>query len=403
MGQSPAIAPTETNSDEPSPAPPRSLFEVMRQGTTAKSDTPEKFDESERVDERTGSPSETLAATQPPSDVVIDDQRLSLNSIDDPKLSRAAISASRFRQGRVGLACGVASVGLSVLASRPEVWMSIPASILGFASIILGYLTLAGSRRHRVTPFAKMASAASLLLGVLGVFLGPLFFAGMGRELRESSGHDLTRQHLISLGIALNRYHDQRGAFPIGGTFVRQKSGEFKGQHGWMTFLLPFVGEQSLFQQIDQTKPFDVAVNREPMGREVVVYYAAGGDRSKIGQGFAVSHFAGVGGDIEDETGLSHAGIFMREAAIRREDVKDGLANTLIVGELPGNYPPWGDPENWRTIGRGLNKDVDGFGNATGNGALFLFADGSVKAFNNKTDLKLLRQLSTRDGGEQSR
>ncbi|MBC8115999.1 MAG: DUF1559 domain-containing protein, partial [Candidatus Saccharimonas sp.] len=229
---------------------------------------------------------------------------------------------------------------------------------------------------------------------------GPLLFSGLGRDLREATGQQATGKHLTEIGVALNRHHDQHSAFPVGGVFTRDAAGVVKGQHGWMTFLLPFVGEQELYQSIVQDKPYDDPVNRAAMGRDVVTYFAAGGDRAKIVQGYAVSHFAGVGGEIDDATGLSHVGIFQRDEAVKKEEVTDGLSNTLIVGELAKTYPPWGDPENWRPIGRGLNKSVEGFGSAAGNGATFLLADGSVRFFNNQTDPKLLLKLSTRDGGE---
>ena len=288
----------------------------------------------------------------------------------------------------------------SALAMLPQVWSGFPATGFGFAAIIAGYVTLTGAARRDLAFATRAVSVVAMGFGSLGIFLGPLFFSGLGRDLRESTGQQVTSRHLQQMGVALNRYHEQHSAFPVGGVFARDAAGVTRGQHGWMTFLLPFVGEQELYHSIDQDKPYDDPANRVAMGRDVVTYFAAGGDRAKIVEGYAVSHFAGVGGEIDDATGLSHVGIFQRDEAVKKEEVTDGLANTLIVGELAGTYPPWGDPENWRTIGRGLNKDVNGFGNSTNNGASFLLADGSVRFFNNKTDPKLLVRLSTRDGGK---
>jgi hypothetical protein len=346
-------------------------------------------------------PPENAAEISSPADGEVFDPGLMIATFEGIAASAHHHAATRrVRHARLALACGLASVALSALSLRPEVWMSLPAAALGFTAIVLGYLTLTATRRHDHSAFTSGACVASMLLGTVGMFLGPLAFARLGRDLRELNGHSLTRRHLGELGRALNEYSDQRGTYPVGGTFVRNASGEFRGQHGWMTFLLPFIGEQALYQQIDQSKPFDALENRDPMGRPVVAYQAAEADRSKIGRGFAVSHFADVGGDIEDETGVSHAGIFARVTAVRQAEITDGLANTLVVGELAGGFPPWGDPENWRLIGRGLNRDPNGFGNAAGNGAMFLFADGAVKVLGNNTDPKLLKQLSTRDGGE---
>ncbi|MEK6262792.1 MAG: DUF1559 domain-containing protein [Planctomycetota bacterium] len=319
--------------------------------------------------------------------------------LEPSRYVRAAAQAAR--QSWIGLACGVGAVAASALALLPQVWVGFPATGLGFAAIIAGYLTLTGAAGREMPISTRAASAAGMVFGTLGIFLGPLFFSGLGRDLREATGQQATGKHLTEIGVALNRHHDQHSAFPVGGVFTRDAAGVVKGQHGWMTFLLPFVNEQELYQSIVQDKPYDDPVNRAAMGRDVVTYFAAGGDRAKIVQGYAVSHFAGVGGEIDDATGLSHVGIFQRDEAVKKEEVTDGLSNTLVVGELAKTYPPWGDPENWRPIGRGLNKSVEGFGSAAGNGATFLLADGSVRFFNNQTDPKLLLKLSTRDGGEE--
>ncbi len=328
---------------------------------------------------------------------------LSLGLIDPDDLEppRYLKDAARaVRRSWIGLACGVAAVAASALTMLPQVWIGFLPSELGFAAIIVGYLTLTGAAAREMPNSTRSVSISGMLLGTVGIFLGPLFFTGLGRDLREATGQQATGKHLLEIGVGLNQHHEQHAAFPVGGVFTRDEAGVVKGQHGWMTFLLPFIGEQELHRQIDLGKSYDDPANRPAMTRDVTAYFAAGGDRAKIVQGYAVSHFAGVGGEIDDAQGLAHVGIFQRDEAVKRDEVTDGLSNTLIVGELPGSFPPWGDPENWRMIGRGINKDANGFGNATRTGATFLLADGTVKFFNNKTDPKLLRKLSTRDGGE---
>ena len=328
---------------------------------------------------------------------------LTMHAIDpdelEPHRYRQAARHGR-RQGWLALGCGLAAVAASVLSVLPGFWVSLPASALGFIAIIAGYLALTGAGRREITGATRGLLLSGMLLGTIGMFLGPLLFAGIGRNQREFTGQQATKLHLQQMGEGLNRHYIQHEGYPIGGTFGRDETGVIRGQHGWMTFLLPSIGEADLYRQIDQAKPFDDPVNRDAMGRNVDVYFAAGGDRSRIGLGFSVSHFAGLGGEINEANGLAHVGIFERDVSVKRDEITDGLSNTLIVGELAGIYPPWGEPENWRMIGRGLNKDANGFGSYGGQGATFLRADGSVKFFSNKTDPKLLEKLSTRDGTE---
>ena len=110
--------------------------------------------------------------------------------------SQRVAASRRTRQTWAGLACGIASVVLSALAIRPEIGMSLPASITGFAAIILGYLRLSSTSPRDHSPSTKWISSAMIASGVLGIFLGPLYFSGLGRGWRESSGQTLMRRHL---------------------------------------------------------------------------------------------------------------------------------------------------------------------------------------------------------------
>jgi prepilin-type processing-associated H-X9-DG protein len=137
------------------------------------------------------------------------------------------------------------------------------------------------------------------------------------------------------------------------------------------------------------------------MSTPVLVFFAAGGNRARTGGGFAVTHFAGVGGEVSTGRGEKpSAGIFRAGKPLTKEDVTDGLSTTFAAGEIGGQYPAWGDPENLRVPQLGLNKDPRGFGNAARTGAIMLFADGHVKFFPNATDPEVLRRLSTRNAGD---
>ena len=390
-----------------SPAP-RSLFALMQRGdglddhsemvaTTPSQEGVEARDESDLGDDEEAAED---ADALPQSTLI---SRMTTHAIDPGELepSKYRLAASKARkQAWNAAAAGTVAVLASSLSLLPNFLTSLPATALGFVAIIWGYLALTGPARREITHGIRGLSLVGMLLGTLGIFLGPLLFASIGRGLREATGQQATRQHLQKIGVGMQQHYTQHDAYPVGGTFARNEAGAIKGQHGWMTFLLPFVGEEVLFKQIDQSKPYDDPDNRNAMGNNVGVYFAAGGDRARIGEGYSVSHYAGLGGEIDEANKIRHIGIFERDAAVKREEVSDGLSSTLIVGELAGGYPPWGDPENWRTVGRGLNRDPNGFGSYSGNGATFLLADGSVKFFNNKTDPKLLEKLSTRDGAE---
>lgn len=304
-------------------------------------------------------------------------------------------------KARLSLVLGGLSIPLSFLALIDAVWSRLPATAVGFAAVLVGMLVVTQSQRSAGREKLRKFAVAGMIAGVVGMFLGPLVLAGLGRRISQSSNRNLTEGHLRTIGVALNRFHDLNGAFPPGGTFKKTKDGRQKGYHGWMTLLLPHLGEENLYKQIHLDLPFDDPTNRPVFEQDLFVFFAAGSDRARVRGRFGASHFAGVGGEVVDDEGnVTQAGLFGINSKISRDNVTDGLSNTLAVGEIADDFPPWGEPENWRTIGPGLNRSTDGFGNHARSGASFLMADGSVRFLSNKTDPRVLTALSTRDGGE---
>ncbi len=125
-----------------------------------------------------------------------------------------------------------------------------------------------------------------------------------------------------------------------------------------------------------------------------------------------------------------HNGMFGMNWARRIAEVKDGLSNTLAMGEFvqmdrtgsyaspPGNVRPWILGSSFAmgmyggmVIEYPINADVDRFGEGIlghwlplgsfhPGGMNGLLADGSVTFLSESIDLELYRQLATVNGGE---
>jgi prepilin-type processing-associated H-X9-DG protein len=100
------------------------------------------------------------------------------------------------------------------------------------------------------------------------------------------------------------------------------------------------------------------------------------------------------------------AGIFGDDRTVALADVKDGLANTMMVAESSALSGPWF--AGGRHTVRGLDptrQPYIGFGRQFGGihvaeGANVLMADGSVRFIKDSIDPKVFEAMSTMAGGE---
>lgn len=86
---------------------------------------------------------------------------------------------------------------------------------------------------------------------------------------------------------------------------------------------------------------------------------------------------------------------------ISMEEITDGIANTILLGEVIERLRPWCDPANVRDPADGINQVPWGFGGEPyQKGAFFGFCDGSVKFLSESTDRTILKALATPTGAE---
>ncbi len=377
-----APAPTQ-----PPPQTPKAEDEVLDEGF---------FDE-EESDEETKSDQAADEETAPtPTPVVM----RGLQSPAEAKRSKIAAKSGRSHGAMLSAAVGLFALPMTLLAARPEIWTRVPATFLGFGAMVLGLISFNEIQRSRGKQTGVGFAMAGMILGTVAMFLGPLVIAPWSKKQSQSNERLETVTHLEAVGSALQKYHDREGQFPDGSTYhVDEQSGESTALHSWMTSLLPYLEEQETYDKIDLTQPWSATGNQPAMSRQVPAFLAGGVKETQSSSGYGLSHFSGVGGQVETEEGRqANVGIFDRRSHVTLRDIVDGRSQTLVAGEIPQGYRPWGEPGNWRTIGNGLNRDSSSFGNANNSGAMFLHADGSVRFYSNQVSVDVLKRLSTRDG-----
>jgi type II secretory pathway pseudopilin PulG len=237
------------------------------------------------------------------------------------------------------------------------------------------------SAAARTSPRAGLTLLEILVVAAIVGLLVVLLLPGV-QSSREAARRVRCMNNLKQVGLALWCYQDANGRFPSGGA----KSPKDGWGHSWMLSLLPFVGQQPLYGQLD----FDAVHSLPTVGYGLHTGYligwhptipGLGGNpynadlvkgryqdlyfcpSSNLGQwahtnivppgpaGILRPTYAGITGAVDhpstldldantyihDLTGQrSSGGLLVQYRWLRPADGPDGLSNTLIVGEQSG-------------------------------------------------------------------
>ncbi|HZZ72749.1 MAG TPA: DUF1559 domain-containing protein [Pirellulales bacterium] len=270
------------------------------------------------------------------------------------------------------------------------------------------------------------------IIGMLTVLLLPALSA-----VREASRRLQCSNNLHQYGIALNTYHTNNNAYPIGN--VLKMSNGFLAYPcagcwwGYQARLLPYFDERPVYDLINFNYPADcfqftisVTPDKNPNNRvepyEICPDDPNGGGiySDPIFGRYGCSNYEGMlGTSTEAKDGILMSGV----VAIRQAQITDGRSKTIIAGErgIPNDlvygwpYCGAGLLENGVNSGLGDNLCATKYGLAPGKAdgnhnyhnwsyhpgqCLFLFADGAVRSLYYDIDFKLYQALSTRAGEE---
>lgn len=206
---------------------------------------------------------------------------------------------------------------------------------------------------------------------------------------RQAARRSTSKNNLKQIGLALHNYHDTYSQFPVGGTF--DNAGQ--PQHSWATQLLPYLDQNTLYEQIDFDQPWTAADNREPFETNLNVLQSPGMpyDFTKAegeATGYKPAHYAANSRVLSANSGMD----------LRK--IKDGSSNTILAGEVRSGIKAWGDPTNFRDPTEGINRSPRGLGSMFKGGAHVLLGDGSVRFLSEDIDPSVLKAISTPNGGE---
>jgi prepilin-type N-terminal cleavage/methylation domain-containing protein len=222
---------------------------------------------------------------------------------------------------------------------------------------------------------------------------------------REASRRTTCANNLRQIGLALRMHHEHTGSFPPGGVEWRPPGNTAGRQLAWSAFILPFLDQQSLANQLDLSQAFDSPANRQAGAVVLPVFICPTSLRgTRLVDGRGPCDYGGIYGERIQGPNQPPKGILVYDRTYSDTDVRDGLSQTLIVGEDAA----WSDGQ-WIN-GRNLFDQAFAINAAppfendlrSGHpgGAQAVLADSSVQFLTDDLDLRVLAALCTRAGGE---
>ncbi len=283
-----------------------------------------------------------------------------------------------------------------------------------------------------------------VVIAIIGTLIGLLVPAV--QKVREAASRAKCSNNLHQIGLALQNYYSRNQNFPTGyQSQVAADNSDLGPGWGWGALLLDDLDQSPLKQQIrfdlQISDPANAAARvavvsvfqcpSESATDTFTVVDANGNPICEVARGnyVGMNGVLGVSGDAWDNNGA-----FVRNKRMRMNDIKDGLSNTLFIGErcasmsnstwtgavtgwvVPAvRYPDPADQlanaelapalvlshgSRSHLPNNPLVFDADATSSNHTLGCNFLFGDGSVRPIRNTIDGVLYEALLTRAAGD---
>lgn len=244
---------------------------------------------------------------------------------------------------------------------------------------------------------------------------------------RSTARKKTCEQNLVHLWGAIQGHYGVRESFPAGAIYKldRVPLNEDVNSRSWGIDLLPWVLDPVIAEEFVIAFQGDESITspalKERRQKWISKFLCPSDDlspRSQDGNGYAQSNYAGSYDyrSLPIETGT--AGTLLLNRSLKVEDIPDGAAYTILIGEIrrSSNDLGWasGTRGMMRNAGTPMNKspsgvlsaevtvgavagDPGGFGSFHKGGCHFMFADGSVKFQAEGIDPAVYLQQANRD------
>jgi hypothetical protein len=202
------------------------------------------------------------------------------------------------------------------------------------------------------------------------------------------TGQTDTTADLEAIGAALNAYERDLGTYPP--AYLSDDDGN--ALLSWRVLLLPYLGEQDLYDRFDLTKAWDDPANADLVAQIPDVYRAEGAGEAGTSGRSGDTAYAGV-------TGAKHvfrAGAADLDGGLPRSAVIDGYTMTIGAGPVGSEVSiAWTAPDDVDTTDHSSLGDPAGFDGPGDLVTPLLFLDGTVHTFTDDTAPETVRSWSS--------
>ena len=265
------------------------------------------------------------------------------------------------------------------------------------------------------------------------------------QQAREAARRTQCRNNLHQIGLTLHNYHDAHGCFPIATVGARYSNASYRDAlgtgHAWTSLILPFLDETAVYNAINFSLLAGDAANGTAGTQKLAQYLCPTVPEFSrtatmvAGKVPGWRHYVGVMGT---QCGAWWADSFYdglfpqnrkggtgyRCQTVRIRDCRDGLTNTLAVGEVwdvgrcagDGGWIYGHSASAVHTAAESTQTPLNSnaYNNVTScngitnyefqsmheGGAFFMMGDGSVRFISENIDYTTYNALASKDGNE---
>jgi prepilin-type N-terminal cleavage/methylation domain-containing protein/prepilin-type processing-associated H-X9-DG protein len=263
-----------------------------------------------------------------------------------------------------------------------------------------------------------------VVIAIIGILVGLLLPAV--QAAREAARRVSCMNNLVQLGLAAHHHEFSFEHLPSG---VINPEGPIRseeiGEHiSWIVQLLPFVEQQSLYNNLDVAAGAYAAQNAEARRVQVATLICPSFPGSMVlernGQRLGTTTYAGCHHEVEAPIDADNHGLLFLNSQIRYGEILDGSSYTILLGEIAASEQDLGWASGTRATLRNTGKfpdldrnawmsgsvtekgplEVGGFASFHTGGAQFVFADGSTRFIAENINPQLFQQFGHRADGQ---